>query len=133
VDGRDALGVIGYARDAWPGQPLVVGQQVRAAVDAELGILLRYTEYLHDQPLVRIELRGLTLEAPSQQEAFRYDIPPGARVVRTTGSGPLSDVDVPAPVRAAGTGARRLIAGAVTLTEFLARNVGRARPPGAGQ
>ena len=91
-------------------------------VDAQLGVLLRKTTYVNDQPATRTELRDLRPldEKPSFQIVPRS----GMRSVTDSG-GPLGDLNLPRPAEAAATAAALTAAGAVAVTGWLEKH--RAR------
>jgi hypothetical protein len=63
-------------------------------VDAELGILLRWTSYWGSGRVTRYELRDVAT-GPDEPGDFRADIPPGARVVEESDD-PPGPVNIPA-------------------------------------
>jgi hypothetical protein len=100
---------------------------IEVIVDAELALVLRRTHYAGDRPAARSELRNLT--TPAGPAEFDIHTAPGLREVTDPG-GLLADLDLPVPLREAGTAvamaAGGLIAGAGALTGWLAKR--RARP-----
>ena len=96
-------------------------------VDAELAVLLRRTQYVGDRPAVRSELRNLT--TPADPAEFDVRAAPGVREVTDPG-GLLADLDLPSPLREAGTAvaltAGGLIAGAGALTGWLTKRRARS-------
>ncbi len=113
---------------AGPGQ---LFGRMEVIVDAELGILLRQTSYVGDQPAIRAELRGLAPLAHDVAGEFRIEPAPGVRVVTESG-GPLPDLNLPRVAEAAAAGATLAIggavAGAVAVTGWLEKH--RARRTG---
>jgi hypothetical protein len=104
--------------------------RIEVLVDAELGIALRETTYFGGQPIGCLELRNVSSQV--DPGSFRIDAPAGTR---TVAAGPLSDVDLPGPLKAAKVaaqlGAAGVVAGAVALTGWLQkRPAGRQPPPG---
>jgi hypothetical protein len=104
--------------------------RIEVVVDAELGIALRETTYFGGQPIACLELRNVSSQV--DPGVFRIDAPPGTR---TVAAGPLSDVDLPGPLKAAKVaahvGAAGVVAGAVALTGWLQkRPAGQQPPPG---
>jgi hypothetical protein len=91
-------------------------------VDAELGVLLRNTTYMNDQPATRTELRDLS--PLDDKTSFRIVPGPGVRSVTESGS-PLADLNLPRPAEAATTAAALAAAGAVAVTGWLDKH--RAR------
>jgi hypothetical protein len=91
-------------------------------VDAELGILLRRTTYVDNQPATRTELRNL--RPLDEKTEFRIVPGPGLRSVTDSG-GPLSDMNLPRPAEAAATAGALAAAGAVAVTGWLEKH--RAR------
>jgi hypothetical protein len=71
--------------------------RAEAVVDAELGILLRYTQYGDGEVATRVELRDVTTGTDSD---FGVEIPAGIRVVHDAGDF-LDEVPVPDPVKSA--------------------------------
>jgi hypothetical protein len=55
-----------------------------AVVDAELGILLRLTSWLGEEPVMRYELRDVTAGTGGGAGDFRPDLPPGLPTVEVT-------------------------------------------------
>jgi hypothetical protein len=91
-------------------------------VDTELGILLRNTTYVNDQPATRTELRNV---GPLDEvTTFRIVPGPGMRSVTESGS-PLADLNLPRPAEAAAATATLAAAGAVAVTGWLEKH--RAR------
>ncbi|MDX6392914.1 MAG: hypothetical protein QOJ73_3977 [Streptosporangiaceae bacterium] len=104
--------------------------RIEVVVDAELGIALRETTYFEGQPIGCLELRNVSSQV--DPGGFRIDAPAGTR---TVAAGPLSDVDLPGPLKAAKVaaqfGAAGVVAGAVALTGWLQkRPAGQQPPPG---
>lgn len=100
---------------------------IEVIVDAELAVVLRRTQYVGDRPAARSELRDLA--SPARPAEFDIHAAPGLREVSDPG-GVLADLNLPGPLREAGTaaalGAGSLVAGAGALTGWLARR--RASP-----
>ncbi len=67
-------------------------------VDAELGILLRWTSCSGARPVTRYELRDVAT-GPGEPGDFRADIPAGARVVEESDD-PPGPVNIPAKLAA---------------------------------
>jgi hypothetical protein len=88
-----------------------------AAVDAELGIMLRLTSYLGGKPVWRDELRDITT-APGD---FRVDIPPDLPVCEETG--PFGSAGRPGPAGIPLQVASILARQAATGTAKAARNI----------
>jgi outer membrane lipoprotein-sorting protein len=76
VGGRDAIAITATPR---AGQPLQLHDRVEAAVDAELGIVLRREETFEGQLLTVTELTNVTLNPPEAADPARYTAPPGSR------------------------------------------------------
>lgn len=74
--GRDAIAITATPR---AGRRLQTYDRVEAAVDAELGILLRREETFGGQLLTRTELTDVTLNPPEAADPDRYAAPPGSR------------------------------------------------------
>jgi hypothetical protein len=91
-------------------------------VDAELGILLRRTTYVNNQPATRTELRSL--RPLDEKTDFRIVPGSGMRTVTDSG-GPFGDRNLPRPAEAAATAATLAAAGAVAVTGWLEKH--RAR------
>jgi hypothetical protein len=91
-------------------------------VDAELGVLLRNTTYVNDQPATRTELRAL--RPLDEKTGFRIVPGPGMRSVTDSGT-PLADLNLPRPAEAAAAAATLAAAGAVAVTGWLDKH--RAR------
>jgi outer membrane lipoprotein-sorting protein len=134
VDGRRGFLVVANAAAGphGPGRgalfPDSLTKHVEVVVDAELGIALRETAYFEGEPVRCIEFRGVS--GHLDHGAFRIDIPAGTR---TVGAGWLSDLDMPAPVKAARFAAGLGVAGAVALTGWLQKRPTRPNaPPGNG-
>jgi len=124
VDGRPGhLVRIRPAQDSgsWEGAN---SQPADAVIDAELGVLLRLTYRLADQPEYCLELRGVSVRPPREPATFRIDIAAGTRVVPDTGR-LLDEANAPAPVKAAADLAGRAVAGAVAVGSFLGSIRGR--------
>jgi len=86
--------------DRVPGLSFALPQvfsRATAVVDAELGIVLRLTQYTRGQAATRYELRDVTTAGLAE---FRVDIPSGLRISEETGN-PVDDLPMPEPVRAA--------------------------------
>ena len=100
---------------------------IEVIVDAELAVLLRRTQYVGDRPAVRSELRNLT--TPADPAEFDVRAAPWVREVTDPG-GLLADLDLPGPLREAGTAvaltAGGLIAGAGALTGWLTKRRARS-------
>ena len=67
-------------------------------VDAEFGILLRWISLAGGRPMLRYELRDVTVES-FDPDVFQPDIPPGAQVFEETGEGPEEPAEPVRPVR----------------------------------
>jgi hypothetical protein len=97
-------------------------------VDAELGIALRETSYFEGEPIACTELRNVSGQV--DPGGFRIEVAPGTR---TVGAGPLSDVDLPGPLKAAKgafvLGAAGVVAGAIALTGWLQKRPTGQQPP----
>lgn len=63
-------------------------------IDAELGIVLRQVSYAGDQPVVRIELRDVTMRPEVDPFEFGSAIAPDLPVISTSGE-PVDDLDLP--------------------------------------
>lgn len=74
-------------------------QEADLVIDAELGIVLRLSQYQGDSLLQRYELRDVAPLAADGGE-FSYDIPPGVRVEHSDG-GPLDELGMPPAMRSA--------------------------------
>ncbi len=102
--------------------------RAEVVVDVELGILLRSTTYVNDQPATRTELRDLR---PADETArFRIVPEAGMRSVADSG-GPLGDRDLPRPAEAAATAATLMAAGAVAVTGWLDKHRARRDQQGS--
>jgi hypothetical protein len=88
-------------------------------VDEELGVLLRYTSYVNDAPLTRIELRNI--QPLGSGTTFRILPGPGMKSVTDSG-GPFGDRNMPQPAEAAAQAATLAAAGAVALTGWLEKH-----------
>jgi hypothetical protein len=92
-----------------------------AVLDADLGILLSLAHYGGGRPLIRQELRDVTLSDEDPPD-FGADVPPGVRVVENAG-GPFDDSDPPDPLkfafRTVNGATRRASEGAATIASFL--------------
>jgi outer membrane lipoprotein-sorting protein len=131
VDGRRGFLVVadGVDKLRGPGRgglfPDSLTTHVEVVVDAELGIALRETAYFEGKPARSVELRDVSLEA--DPGAFRVEIPAGTRTVR---AGLLSDLDMPAPVKAARLAIGVGVAGGAALIGWLQqRPAGDKRRP----
>ena len=116
VAGRDAIAVAATPRrDALSSGPgygfpdRISHDRIEVAVDAELGILLRWTETSGGDVLTRTELTDLTMNPPEAADPARFAPPPGSRfgedlkeTMRQKFSGPGWDA---ADVAAGGLGA----------------------------
>jgi hypothetical protein len=91
-------------------------------IDAELGIVLRHVSYVADRPAIRFELRDLSFGNAGDPGDFGLAIPPGMPVIESSG-GPLHDLDLPAPVQAAGAAAGALLDGAASAASWLRRRL----------
>ncbi len=91
-------------------------------LDPELGVLLRNTTYVKDQPVTRMELRDL--RPLDDKASFRIVPEPGMRSVTDSG-GPFGDRNLPRPAEAAATAATLAAAGAVAVSGWLEKH--RAR------
>ena len=91
-------------------------------VDAELGIVLRQVAYVADRPAIRFELRGLAVGNADEPGDFGIVVPAGIPVIESSG-GPLHDLDLPAPVQAAGAAATALLHDAVAAISWLQRRL----------
>jgi hypothetical protein len=102
--------------------------QADVVVDAELGILLRKSTYVNDQPATRTELRDLG--HLDEKATFRIVPEPGVRSVTESG-GPLADLNLPRPAEAAAEAAATAVtlaaAGAVAVTGWLEKHRRRDR------
>jgi hypothetical protein len=94
-------------------------------VDAELGVLLRNTTYVNDQPATRTELRDLC--GLDETTSFRIVPKSGMRSVTDSG-GPFGDRNLPRPAEAAATAAALATAGAVAVTGWLEKHRARREP-----
>jgi outer membrane lipoprotein-sorting protein len=92
-------------------------------VDAELGIVLRLAFLVDDRPAICLELHDLTIPAADDTGDFRVRVPPGTRLVEA--SGPLAQLDIPAPLRAAWTVGKTGLAGASTVAGWLQDRLGK--------
>ncbi|HEY2508690.1 MAG TPA: hypothetical protein VGI58_19410 [Streptosporangiaceae bacterium] len=100
--------------------------QADLVIDTELGVLLRLTTYVNDQPANRTELRKL--RPLDDHTSFRIVAGPGIRSVADSG-GPLADRNLPRPAEAVATAATvaavGALAGAAAVTGWLDKH--RAR------
>lgn len=105
-----------------------LSEHVEVVLDAELGIALRETTYFDGEPVSCIELRHVSAQV--DPGAFRIEVGPGTR---TVGAGPLSDVDLPGPLKAAKgavvLGTAGVVAGAIALTGWLQKRPAGQQPP----
>jgi outer membrane lipoprotein-sorting protein len=76
IGGRDAIAITATPR---AGQRLQPYDRVEAAVDAELGIVLRREETFERQLLTVTELTNVTLDPPEAADPARFTAPPGSR------------------------------------------------------
>jgi len=106
-------------RDAWTRRDDRSSCRVAVVIDAELGIVLRQVSYASDRPAVRFELRGVTAARPGDAADFGLAAPAGIPVIES-GGGPLQELDLSAPVRAASTA---LLQGATAATSWLQRRL----------
>ena len=104
--------------------------RAEVVVDAELGVLLRNTTYVNDQPATRTELRDL--RPAGEPSRFRITPEPGMRSVADSG-GPFGDRDVPRPAEAAATAATLMAAGAVAITGWLEKHRAQRDQPDSGR
>lgn len=104
--------------------------RAEVVVDAELGVLLRNTTYVNDQPATRTELRDL--RPAGEPSRFRVTPEPGMRSVADSG-GPFGDRDVPRPAEAAATAATLMAAGAVAITGWLEKHRAPRDQPDSGR
>jgi hypothetical protein len=95
-------------------------------VDEELGVLLRHTSYVGDEPLSRIELRNI--RPLGSGTTFRILPGPGMKSVTDSG-GPFGDRNMPQPAEAAAQAATLAAAGAVALTGWLEKHRKRRERP----
>jgi outer membrane lipoprotein-sorting protein len=118
VDGRRGFLVVADGVDGvdgpWPADLFPMTDHVEVVVDARLGIALRETCYFQGEPFHCIELREVSGQV--DPGAFRIDVPVGTR---TVGTGLFSDLDMPAPVKAARLAAGLGVAGVAALTGWL--------------
>lgn len=134
--GRAALRVIAVPprprRRLSADQPASQPLRIEALIDAELGILLRQLTYVDDRPAVRFELRDVVVHDDGQARDtgqpgdFSVDIPPGAQVISSDG-GPLHDLDLAAPLRAAAAATGPVLADAASRIGRLSDAVRRLR------
>jgi outer membrane lipoprotein-sorting protein len=128
VDGRRGFLVVADGVDGvdgkWPGDLFPMTDHVEVVVDAQLGIALRETSYFQGEPFHCIELRDVSAQV--DHGAFRIDIPAGTR---TVGTGLLSDLDTPTPVKVARLAAGLGVAGVVALTGWLQKRPAGQQPP----
>jgi outer membrane lipoprotein-sorting protein len=128
VDGRRGFLVVADGVDGvdgqWPADLFPMTDHVEVVMDAQLGIALRETCYFQGEPFHCIELRDVSAQVDPR--AFRIDIPAGTR---TVGTGLLSDLDMPTPVKVARLAAGLGVAGAVALTGWLQKRPARPNPP----
>jgi hypothetical protein len=85
VHGRPSILVAGPPR--WSRSPLRLGMvpgadEYEAAIDAELGIVLRMTARIDGEPYAVTELRDLEIGIPLPPETWILDAPPGQKIVR---------------------------------------------------
>lgn len=80
---------------------------VEIVIDAELGIALREATYDGDDVASLTELQNVSAQV--DPGAFQVEVAPGTR---TVGAGPLSDLDLPGPVKAAKAAVGLGVAGA---------------------
>jgi outer membrane lipoprotein-sorting protein len=133
VDGRPGLlvradpqGEPGHRLLRWGGSPLFFFPgRAEVIVDAELGVALRETTYVGDEPESCYELRNLTAGAPDPA-VFVVDVPPGTR---TVGTGLVGEMGLASPVTVATTAARLGLLGAAALTGWLQKRPARNEPP----
>jgi hypothetical protein len=122
VAGRNGIRIRAVAaRTAWTGGDDLLSR-ADVVVDGELGVLLRKTTYVNDQPATHTELRDL--RPLGAETSFRITPLPGMRSVTESG-GPLGDLNLPRPAEAAATAATLAAAGAVAVTGWLDKH--RAR------
>jgi outer membrane lipoprotein-sorting protein len=76
IGGRGAIAITATPR---AGQPLQLHDRVEAAIDAELGIVLRREETFEGQLLTLTELTDVTLDPPEAADPARFTAPPGSR------------------------------------------------------
>jgi hypothetical protein len=91
--------------------------------------VLRLVWYADDKPALRYEFRDVVALSGDGSE-FVLDIPPGVRVVRTSG-GPLGEIDMPDAVRfamrSAGSAAKAAGSGISAVRGFLDSLRGQGR------
>ncbi|MEY9962270.1 hypothetical protein ABIA33_000291 [Streptacidiphilus sp. MAP12-16] len=132
LGGRRAVAVTAVPRRrsaAGAGRPF---RRAELVVDAQSGILLRLTQGEPGEITECRELRGLEAVAAGTSAGdglFRLAAPPGVRTVESSG-GPLGDLGLPAPVRAAVGAATHLASGVALAAILLAR---RRRPVRGGR
>jgi hypothetical protein len=134
VDGRPGIVVRADPRHprSWDrrlrrgGPPLAVLMgRTEVIVDTELGVGLRETIYLDDEPAACFEMRTITAGVPDPA-VFAVDVPPGTRIV---GTGLVGEMGLTSPVTVATTAARLGLAGAAALTGWLQKRPARNEPP----
>jgi hypothetical protein len=108
-------------------QPAAVFSRAAVTVDAELGIVLRLAFLVDDKPAICFELHDVSVPAADDPADFRVQVPPGARLVE--GTGPLSHLDVPAPLQAVWTVGKAGLASASAVAGWLQKLAGK---PGEG-
>jgi outer membrane lipoprotein-sorting protein len=104
---------------------------VEIVIDAELGIVLQETTYDGDDVASLTELRDVSSQV--DPGAFRVEVGPRTR---TVGVGPLSDLDLPGPVKAAkaavGLGVAGAAVGFTALAGWLQKRPAGPKRPAAG-
>jgi hypothetical protein len=113
----------GAGADIFRQAPAAIFSRAAVTVDAELGIVLRLAFLVDGRPAVCFELHDVSVPAADDPAEFQLQVPPGARLVE--GTGPLSHLDVPAPLQAAWTVGKAGLTGASTVAGWLQHAVGK--------
>jgi hypothetical protein len=98
------------------GQPVPPGERdlAEAVIDAELGILLRFSQSVNGKLISLAELNQIRTGQQRSEAEFIVEIPAGTQVIEE-GSGPFDWALAPAPVRAAAGLANRVFDAASTV------------------
>jgi hypothetical protein len=135
ADGRRAYRVIATPSPARPrhpeppGEPAPPGARVDVLIDADLGIILRQVSYADDRPTVWFEIRNLTCHHDIDPADFIIKAP-DLPVIESDGA-PIHDLDLPAPVKAAGQAGADLLAGTRSALSWLSRQARKITEPGS--
>ncbi len=135
VNGRQAIGVVArplvHKVLTWAREETDPSLRIAVLLDAELGIVLRQISFVDDLPAVRFELRDVTDRSGEEPADFSLDPGPGIPLIESDG-GPLHDLDLPEPVRAAGEAVTTVLGGVRSGLGPLSDKVTRIRTKSQG-